>query len=144
MNEIHKVLREVRPRLKLVSPLTASIILGYGLINILLGLAMFAYVNPTPNAMLATITGPFTWQFWGILFIALGVFKLYALWKNEWNMMKLSLVIGVFIKFTWAIALFVRFLEGGSIILLVIWIFFAYIQAVTYINFIPGVKQRVT
>jgi hypothetical protein len=144
MTDIAKKIREVRPKLKTVSPLTAAIMLGYGVINILLGLGMLVYVNPSPDAQFAIINDVVTFQVWGIIFILLGLTKLYGYFKNDWKLMKVSLVLGLVVKATWAIALFIRFLDGGSILLLIVWLFFAYIQFVTYINFIPNLRQKLT
>lgn len=144
MTDIAKKIREIRPRLKEVSPLAASILLGYGVINILLGIGMLFYVNPSPEAVFAIVNSVVTFQVWGVVFILLGLAKLYGYFRNDWNFMKGLLVAGLSVKAAWAIALFIRFLDGGSILLLVIWLFFAYVQLVTYIHFIPNTRQKLT
>lgn len=144
MNETARKLKALRPSLWLVSPLTAAIVLGYGIINILLGVGLFSYVNPSPNALFAIINSVMTYQVWGSIFIVLGLFKLYSLAMNNWRMMRISLIIGIVVKSIWAIALFFRYLDGGSILLLIIWLFFAYVQLVTYINFTPTIRQKLT
>ena len=144
MTEIEKRIRQARPKLKLVSPLAAAIIMGYGFVNLALGLGLWIYVNPTPDSTFAVITPLTSFHFWAVVFTVLGVFKLYSYFRNDWSKMRLSLIIGVLIKSIWFIALFFRFLDGGSVLLLVIWFFFMYIQIVTYIHFIPNTKQRLT
>jgi hypothetical protein len=144
MTEINKRIQEARPNLRLVSPLAAAIVLGYGVVNIALGVGLFFYVNPSPDSTFAIITAWTPFQLWGVVFLALGLFKLYTLYKNDWVNMRRSLIVGILIKSVWFIALFFRFLDGGSILMLVIWFFFMYIQMVTYIHFIPNIKQRLT
>lgn len=139
---IEKQIMNARPRLRLVSPLAAAIFLGYAVTNVALGVGLFMYSDPTPNATFSVITNYTPFKLWGLVFIGLGLFKFYTYAKNDWKKMRLALVGGLLVKSIWAFALFIRFLSGGSIVLLVIWLFFAYVQAVTYIHFIPNERQR--
>lgn len=62
---------------------------------------------------------------------------LYA--RNSWRGMRYMFVIGMCFKFMWAIALVVRYISGeySNPIILIIWLFMAYVQAVTYLHFMP-------
>lgn len=142
MSDIKKMIKEVRPKLKVVSPLAAAIMFGYGVINLFLGIGLFFYVNPSPDSEFAVITPYTPFEVWGVIFFLIGLFKLFTYYRNDWVNMRRSLILGVLIKSIWFFALFIRWLDGSSIILLVVWGFFMYVQIVTFRHFIPNVKQR--
>jgi hypothetical protein len=135
--KLNRQLRLARPRLKTIAPWTAAIVIGFAVTNMILGIGLWTYVNVSPQATFPVISGLITYKVWGVIFFALGAFKLTAYIRNDWAKIKFSLLTGLLIKSIWLYALFIRFLTGGSIILLVIWLFFAYVQIVTYIYFIP-------
>lgn len=136
--EITQAIKEARPRLARVSPLVAKIVLGFGVINLLLGLGLV-----TTQAKLSTplVVAPSIgfYQAWGVAFILLGLAMLWLYKRNSWRGMRYTFVIGMCFKFAWAIALLVRYVSGdfANPLVLIIWLFFAYIQAVTYIHFMP-------
>lgn len=136
--EIAQAIKEARPKLARVSPLVAKIVIGFGVINILLGIGL-----ATTQASLATplVVAPerFYYQLWGFLFFVLGVAMLWLYARNSWRGMRYTFVIGMCFKFMWAIALVVRYVSGefSNPIVLIIWLFMAYIQAVTYLHFMP-------
>lgn len=136
--EIAQAIKEARPKLKRVSPLVAKIVIGFGVINILLGIGL-----ATTQASLATplVVAPeqFYYQLWGFLFFTLGVAMLWLYARNSWRGMRYTFVIGMCFKFMWAIALVVRYFSGefSNPLVLIIWLFMAYIQAVTYLHFMP-------
>lgn len=121
-----------------VAPLVAKIMLGFAGVNMLLSLALagsqYVYYPPlivAPNVL--------TMQLWAAAFGLLGALMLYAYIRNNWKLMRRTLVCGITFKFAWAIALGVRYVtvQNASPVLLVIWLFFAYIQIVTYVHFVP-------
>lgn len=137
--QITEAITEARPKLKDISPLVAKIVLGFGFGNLLLGGALVstqAYVQDgvviAPNSLLL--------QIWGGVFIALGISMLYCYHRNHWKALRQIFVIAILIKFLWAIALVIRYIQGdySNPFLLIIWLIFAYIQAVTYIHFLPS------
>lgn len=131
-------LNRVRPRLYEVAPLTYSICWGYAVINILLGAGLYLLYSPQVPIAVANI---FSYRVWGILFAGLGFLGVYALIKNEWKVSKNILLAGLVIKAVWAIALIARsVVEPQSIVITLVWLFFAYIQAVTYIFFTPKIN----
>lgn len=137
--DIQKVIRNVRPKLKFVSPLSYSIIWGFGIFNIALGLALTQLPYPTPQPTLVIINEIFGYLFWGVLFTVLGVLKLYFIKRNDWANIRRSLIIALLFKAIWLFAIIIQIFSGqGNIAILVIWIFITYIQASTYIHFVPN------
>lgn len=139
MKDISKEIRHARPKLRVVSPLAYWIVMILGVFNLILGAAFFFAVDATKiTTSLIIVNDILTFRFWGIMFFALGVFKLFALFTNKWNFARSSLLIGVTLKAAWAIALTIRtIVSPGTVFLSVIWLALALIQTVTYIFFMP-------
>lgn len=135
MSKVDKLILQARPPLSKVAPIVFWVSLGYGIVNLVLAVGMYNF-NPTVG--LAIVTGFFTYQFWAAVFLVAGIGMLYAIHKNDWLMLRGFLIIGLVVKLMWLIALIFRVLEGGSIFLVAIWLFFAYVQAITII-FMPVV-----
>lgn len=133
--ELQKALKEARPPLSTVAPLTAAICWGYVVVNITLGLGMYFLYDTTVPLAVASIV---SYQVWGILFGFLGVATMYFLISNNWKATRNAQLIGLLFKAVWAAALIIRCFEAPQTILITaVWVFFAYIQAATYIHFLP-------
>ena len=137
MQEIKQQIKELRPSLRSVAPLTWSIILGFGILNLVLGASLIYYPLGQPVAIITPVT---PLAFYGWLFIVLGVLMLYHLWRNNWKWLRRLLILGVLIKSIWLFALVLRLFDGGSAIILTLWLFLTHVQAMTYIHFIPVKK----
>lgn len=137
-HEITKAIKEARPRLASVSPLVAKIVLGYATINVLLGASLVATTAKLSTGLVIAPT-QLAFQVWGALFAILGVAMFITYWRNSWKGMRALFVVGMCFKFAWAIALVIRLFSGefSNPIILIIWLFFTYIQAVAYIHFMP-------
>lgn len=138
-HELKKEIQNARPSLKVVSPLTHWVISSLGIFNILFGVILFLAMDANRvSAPLLIVNELFTYQMWGIIFIVLGVIKLLSLYTNNWSLAKKSLLLGVAIKSTWAIALAVRsFISPGTFLVNMVWVTLAAIQIGTYIYFMP-------
>jgi predicted ferric reductase len=138
-SNLHKELREARPKLKFVSPLAHAVIFIFGVFNILLGITfLFAIDENKITTSLLIVNDVFTYRFWGIVFILLGVFKIFSLKLNNWSLSRKSLLLGVAIKAAWAIALVVRAVTSpGTWFVAIMWIALAAIQIMTFIYFMP-------
>jgi len=138
-SDLHKQLRDARPRLKLVSPLAHAVVMIFGIINIVLGISLlFAIDQSKISSSLLIVNELFNYRFWGVVFILLGLFKLLSLKLNSWNMSRKSLLIGVAIKAAWALALIVRAASSpGTWLIATLWIALAAIQIATFIYFMP-------
>lgn len=137
-HEVSKKIRQARPRLRDVAPLTTAIVVGYAFMNTTLGVLLFLTQARTRN--LVVVNDVLTYQFWGTCFVILGLAMFIALKMNVWSVIKKTLIVGVFLKSWWLFALIVRLLSGHqeNALLLCIWLFLTYIQVVTYIHFIPS------
>ncbi|MFA5172581.1 MAG: hypothetical protein WC426_13550 [Sulfuriferula sp.] len=137
MQEIKQQIKELRPGLRQVAPLTWSIILGFGILNLVLGASLMYYPLGKPVAIITPYT---PLALYGLIFVVLGVFMLLNLYKNNWKWLRRLLIIGVLIKSVWLFALVLRLFDGGNAIILALWLFLTHVQAMTYIHFIPASK----
>lgn len=138
MPKIKKEIVHARPRLKEIAPLTNYISWGYAITNIALGIGMMTLYDTSIPIAVASILSYF---WWGTIFMGLGVFKAYALLTNRWMAVKNAHLFGLVLKSVWAIALVIRCFEAPqTIIIAIVWFFFAYIQAGVFIYFLPAIK----
>lgn len=139
MTNIEKQIQKARPLLKTVTPLAHWIITIFAYFNILLGISLFFAIDESKiSAPLIIINDIFSYKFWGFVFIAVGVLKLFALKTNNWDLSRKSLLVGVSIKAAWALALIIRSITSpGTFLVTIIWFALAAIQIVTFIYFMP-------
>lgn len=137
-------IKAARPRLKTVSPLAHWIVIALAAFNIVFGLSLFtAFDANRYSAPLLIVNNIFTYQFWGLVFMGLGVLKIYSVYTNNWTLARNSLIGGVSVKAAWAIALTVRsFVSPGTLLVNFMWITLALIQMGTYIYFMPPAVER--
>jgi len=146
--ELKAALRIARPNLKTVSPLTYWVMLVMSMFNLLFGASLFiAFDTYRLSPPLLIVNDFFNFKFWGIVFMAIGIMKIYSLWKNDWDLSRHSLMVGVAVKAMWAVALVIRALTSpGTLLVALLWISLAAIQMGTYIWFMPpaiaSYKQR--
>lgn len=136
---IEKELQKARPSLRTVTPLAHAVLQIYAYFNILLGLSfIFALDQAKIENPLLIVNEVLNYKFWGYVFIGIGTLKLYALYSNNWNLARKSLLVGVSIKAAWALALIVRsFTESGTWFITLIWLALAAVQIATFIFFLP-------
>jgi len=148
MDTIEKAIKQARPNLKTVTPLAHAILNIYAIFNIALGISFILAIDSSRiTAPLLIVNEVFTYDFWGFVFIAIGILKLYSIKTNNWNLSRKSLLVGVAIKAAWAIALIVRSLTSpGTWLVTIMWLALALVQIVTFIFFMPpaveSYKQR--
>lgn len=138
-HELSKAIKAARPRLRVVSPLAHWVMLVMAIFNLVLGLSLYTqFDSPRFSASLLIVNDIFSFKFWGITFMAIGLIKLFALYTNNWNLARRSLLIGVGVKATWAVALTLRTLTSpGTLFVNIIWLTLAMLQMGTYIWFMP-------
>lgn len=134
------MIRTARPKLSLVAPLTHKICIGFGLVN--MGLAYILFNVPTTLKTAPFIITPqagfISFPIWGIIYFVLGLVLLYAVARNDWNMLRKALIFGLFTKTIWTIALIILAFQGYSIfVTMTFWLFLAWTQAWTIVHFIP-------
>jgi uncharacterized membrane protein HdeD (DUF308 family) len=136
-------LTHARPLLKEIAPLTAAICRGFAWVNFVLS-AIFFFILPHYRlvAPLLAVNSVLTYQVWGVVFLILGITHAGYLRSNGWNELRKTLFIGVLIKVFWLITLLLRVTYTPSAIFLAtLWGFLAYIQASTYVNFLPKAHE---
>lgn len=139
MTNIEKQLQHARPRLKLVSPLAHWTVLVMAWFNILLGSAMLLVLDHRIfSSPLLIVNDVFTFQFWGILFLGLGLLKLWSLKINDWRLSRNTLLLGVAVKAAWMVALTFRsVIEPQTLFINLCWITIALLQMGAYVYFMP-------
>lgn len=128
-------IRRARPKLRLASPLTFWICLGYVGLNLIL--AVFIYSQPD-TGQLALYFSVFTPHFWGSLFAIQAVILAVALFFNSFKYTRFSLGMGLFIKSFYAYSLIELGLRIGFynvIAVTSIWLFITYVQFMTIVYF---------
>lgn len=146
MAHITKQLEEARPSLRIVSPMSWWLVHVMGWFNILLGLSFLLAIDQDRiTASFLIVNDILTFKFWGIVFILIGIVKLYSLKRNKWGLARKSLLLGVSVKAAWAIALTVRTLVSpGTVFLNLLWITVALLQMGCYVWFMPPAIQTNT
>lgn len=142
--KLRKQLREARPNLRAVSPMSFWFILIMGAFNLFIGTAfMFALDPDTNDPTFRAVTQFIPFGVWGALFFILGVLKLWSLKINSWKMARYTLLVGVMMKSSWAIALTIRtFIQPDNAFLNATWLALAFTQMVCYIYFLPPQEMR--
>ena len=132
-------LQEARPKLKIVSPLAYWVVLVMGWFNIILGATFIIGIDATRfTAPLLIVNEVLTFDFWGVVFILIGIIKLYSLKVNNWKLSRSTLFLGVSVKAAWMIALTIRsFISPGTLLLNILWVTVALLQIGAYIWFMP-------
>lgn len=138
---IKQQIRQARPKLKDISPLAASIVVGFGIMNMILGFGLFTSRVRTVDLMV--INNITTYEVWGVVFALAGMISLLAYKANSWKWMRLMLVFGVFLKTWWLAALAIRLIAGhyDNILFISLWGMLAFVQIMTYVHLIPGAKK---
>lgn len=139
MSNIEKELRKARPSLRSYSPLAYWDVLIMGIFNLLLGSSfLLALDQNRVSAPLLIVNDLLSYRFWGLIFISLGIIKLWSLKTNSWELARKTLFTGVSIKAAWMVALIVRaFVSPGTIFLALLWVTIALLQIGAYIWFMP-------
>lgn len=137
MTNINKKLKNARPRLFTIAPLTTSVCWGFSIVNIVIGLAMIIIYKGTIAPI--PIADVLSYRLWGAVFLSMGLFGAISLIRNNWRITRWVQLLGILVKSIWLIALIVRcFYYPQTVLITAVWFFFAYIQAMVYIFFIPS------
>lgn len=140
MNLSANLIKKARPKLSKIAPLSNAICWGYAVANLAIGIGLFfIYQGTTAPILVANI---FTYPQWGIIFLSMSTLTVVALLQNNWEFTRFMQLIGLMIKGIWAIALVVMSFEFPQTILItIVWFFLLFIQAVTYIYFLPTLDK---
>lgn len=133
MQEIKQQIKELRPSLRQVAPLSWYIVLGFGILNVVLGVSLIKL--PVKHIAIISQYTP-SWVY-GAMFTILGLLMFWGLIRNNWKLMRRTLAAGLLLKAVWLFALILILLHGGDPYVLSLWLFLTYIQAVAYVFFVP-------
>lgn len=133
---------ESRPKLSTVAPLTSGIINVLMCLNLFLGLTLFM---AAPNARMV-IVGSYTMSyFWVAVFVSLAGLMAFGKVVNNWQILKMSLIAGLFVQAIFTYALIVLGLSvgfKGIIGITSLWLAITGVQFHTVKNFkVPGSKH---
>lgn len=137
MSNIDKTIKDIRPSLRLAAPQTYWFTVGFGVFNILLGVAVFNTVALYALDLVNVIPV----KMWGVIFAIHGIAMIGSLFINEWKITKALHYAGVAIKTAWWIALLSYAVSGHSPALLFIWSLLLYMQIIVIIYFTPRFKR---
>lgn len=137
MNNLKQTIREIRPSLRIVAPMTYYTILSYSIATIILCVNFQLVQREVPEMR---VIGIFDIRMWAIIFASYSVFMLMFLSLNEWKMIKKLLIIGILLKVFFLLQLLSVAITNSSAIVLssmITWSFFAYMQFLNYKYFTP-------
>ena len=132
MHGIDKALRDIRPSLRIVAPMTYYIAWGFALFNVVVSAPLYRI-----NEDVFGILGAISLKVWAIIFMLNGLILAYTLLVNKWKSTRGLMLVGVCINSAWLMELIARTTNGKSFILVAIWGLIVYLQAVTYLYFTP-------
>lgn len=138
--QLRQAIKDARPKLFQVAPLSYSLCWGYAIMNLVLGAGMYLLYRPTPAGQTSpiSIADIVSYQVWGVLFFLLGAVTVYTLITNHWKATRQFQLVGLLFKAIWAIALLIRCFQAPQTILITaVWLLIAYTQAALYIYFLP-------
>lgn len=138
MDNIDKVLRDIRPKLRVVAPLTYFISWGFAIFNVAISVPLYRI-----NEESFLIVGVVSTKIWAAAFFVMGFLIMYALLKNKWKLDQNLMLLGVFLKSAWLMELIARTVNGKSFILVAIWSLLLYLQFVAYLYFTPVERNNV-
>lgn len=133
MQEIKQQIKELRPSLRQVAPLSWYIVLGFAVLNIVLGLSLIKL--PVKNIAIISQYTP-SWLY-GATFTLLGLTMVWGMIRNNWKLMRRTMAAGLLLKAVFLYALILILLHGGDPYVLSLWLFLTYIQAMAYVFFVP-------
>lgn len=144
MSNISRKLKEARPRLRSIAPMSSSLTTGYAIFNLVLGTGLLFQKARTVEFFI--VNDFISYQVWGMIFIILGILMGSALISNSWRLTRWTLIVGIFLKIWWLLALIVRdvFQDGHNSMLLIMWAFITFVQIVLFVNFLPKDIDRKT
>lgn len=138
MSNIDRTLKDMRPSLRLMAPQTFWFSVGFGLFNILVGLALYNL----KILVSLNLVGVIPINVWGLIFFVHGIGILASLFTNNWKLTRYLNVFGVAIKGAWWLELASTTIAGRSPFLLYVWSLLLFFQVINCIYFMPRVHRE--
>lgn len=112
--------------------LVEQVVWGYTILNFLLFLGFIDYHG---SIALFVAGSAFLVKVWAFIFLVTGILMLGGLRRHSLVLLRYSMLLGLFIKATWLIALVIKIAGGSSIIIIALWGLVTYIQLWVYYYF---------
>lgn len=129
----NRFMRDIRPPLRVVAPLTFYITIGYAVFNICIGILLYSTIVSSS----LRVAGILSLQSWGFIFLSMGALNIVGVKLDNWKFIKRLMLFGVMVKTVWLMELISEAIVGGSPALVFIWALLLYLQAATYVYFTP-------
>lgn len=135
MSENAQAKHENSIRLKSVDSRSAKSVIGYAVLNLVIGVCLYSLTARTVDFFI--VNSVFNEQFWGSLFFLTGVGFLVGYLTNSWNLMRFMHLVGLSLKFFWLSAFAARQIENfdSNIFMLIFFATIFYSQFCDYLHF---------
>lgn len=138
-----KTIKQLRPKLKTVAPLTFWICVGFALVNAIIFGILTQVETTVKDVGVPIVTQTLTFDVWGWWFLALSVLMTYGLIRNNWKVLKRALMLGLVSKLLWSYGLLFMIYKGNPVfVTFTLWAFLAWVQAWTIIFFTPTITDK--
>lgn len=141
MSDIKKILKQNRPALREVAPLTYATVIGFAIFNLTLALTYPEILGRAPQLQTVAFINI---RVWVVVFGIYGFTLLVHLAMNNWKHVKNDLLIGAVIKTAWFTQLLSIAIQSNSRFVAfatVIWGLLLYLKIFTYIFFTPRLGE---
>lgn len=138
MSRIDEALSAIRPSLRIVAPQTFYFSIVFGTFNVAVGLGLIT----STTLVKLRVVGIIPLKTWGFIFLIHGLFILYSLYINNWNLARNLNMLGVFIKCTWWLELLAEAItHGGFPFVLFMWSTLLAFQIIVCRYFTPRMRD---
>lgn len=140
--EKNKQIRQARPKLKIIAPLTNWVIIAYIILNMFVAMSLATTMQPIRNPIVFGGVGRYAWA---VIFAFLGFHLLYGKLTNNWEMIKRNFIVGLITKTLWMYALlYLTYIYGWRQYLgiLGLWLAVMLIQYGAVVVSIPKVNTK--
>lgn len=127
-----------------IGPLTSSLCWGFAIVDMLLGIGFALLYHTTVPLAVANIL---TYRQWGIAFFVIGFVCVITLLRGASALVRCTQAASIVVYSIWLAALVIRsFVLPASVIITLVWAFFAYVQIMVFIHFdttpVSGVEVK--
>lgn len=138
-----KTIKQLRPSLRTVAPLTFWICVGYALVNLAIAAILFAIPNSSvKEAVIPIVNEIMNFKAWAVLFALTSLAFAYGLLRNHWMLIKRTLTVALVLKLIWTYALVYLIATGREeYALAALWAFLSWVQAWTIVFFVPTIAD---
>lgn len=143
MTEVDKIIKIIRPSLRVVAPHTYWFTIGFGTFNLLVGIFLLGI----PGLVKLELLSIFNIKVWAAIFLIMGLSSIYFILRNSWKVSRKLALVGVILKAAWWFELLSVIITDQSPYmvlvkaLFLVWSLLLYLQIFTYIYFTPKASR---